>query len=245
MMLPLLMALSQDPLALPRTDANSVKAHQRLVVKAKTGRIDLYFLGDSITRRWGTADPMYGHFLANWKSNFFGWNAGNFGWGGDSTANILWRIENGELDGVNPKVIVFLGGTNDVSGGANPEGIIRRINRIKEVCQVKAPQATLILMAIFPRNDNLAHLSIIAEANRGIAKLADGKKIRFLNVNDMLADQANTLRPGMMDADKLHMALPGYQVWADGLKPILRELLGKPATVDLAPPPTLNPELEK
>src|SRR5262249_55093343 len=70
--------------AIARSDANSKIAHQQLVEKAKKGRIDVYFAGDSITRRWGCNDPQYARFLANWRSNFFGWNAGNFGWGGDT-----------------------------------------------------------------------------------------------------------------------------------------------------------------
>ena len=64
-----------------RADRNSHIAHQQLVAKAKSGGIDLYFLGDSITRRWGALD--YPDFLGHWKKSFFGWNAGNFGWGGD------------------------------------------------------------------------------------------------------------------------------------------------------------------
>ena len=95
----------------PRTDQNSTLAHAQLVDKAKQGRIDLYFLGDSIVRRWGALD--YPELLENWKQSFYGWNAADFGWGADRTENILWRLENGELDGVNPKVIVLLAGTNN------------------------------------------------------------------------------------------------------------------------------------
>src|SRR6266496_381408 len=84
----------------PRSDANSATAHAQLLEKAKHGRIDIYFEGDSITRRWGATD--YPELLANWKRNFFGWNAADFGWGADRTQNILWRLENGELDAVNP-----------------------------------------------------------------------------------------------------------------------------------------------
>ena len=71
-------------------------------------------MGDSITRRWGATDPQYKPLLENWKTNFFGWNAANFGWGADRIENILWRLQNGELDGVNPKVIVVLAGINNV-----------------------------------------------------------------------------------------------------------------------------------
>ncbi len=93
-------------------------AHRQLVAKAKAGGIDVYFLGDSITRRWGCTDPQWSANLANWKQNFFGWNAANFGWGADRIQNMLWRIQNGELDGVKPKVIVILAGTNNVGNKA-------------------------------------------------------------------------------------------------------------------------------
>ncbi len=54
----------------PRADSNSMLAHAALLEKAKQGRIDVYFEGDSITRRWGTSDEQYKHFLANWRENF-------------------------------------------------------------------------------------------------------------------------------------------------------------------------------
>jgi hypothetical protein len=75
-------------LAVPRTDSNSRRAHQELLEKKGKGRIDVYFAGDSITRRWGCSDAQYRDLLANWQANFFGWNAANFGWGGDTVQNI-------------------------------------------------------------------------------------------------------------------------------------------------------------
>src|ERR1700690_772021 len=96
-----------------RNDSNSRLAHQQLVQKAKQGRIDVFFVGDSITRRWGATDPQHQPLLENWKTNFFGWNAANFGWGADRIENILWRLQNGELEGVNPKVIIALAGINN------------------------------------------------------------------------------------------------------------------------------------
>src|ERR1044072_1683620 len=98
----------------PRTDQNSQLAHAQLLEKARKGGIDVYFEGDSITRRWGTSDDQYKEFLANWRQNFFGWNAANFGWGGDTIQNILWRLGNGELDNINTQIILVLAGTNNV-----------------------------------------------------------------------------------------------------------------------------------
>jgi len=226
----------------PRTDRNSQLAHEQLLDKAKKGGIDLYFLGDSITRRWGATD--YPELLENWKSNFFGWNAANFGWGADRVENMLWRVENGELEGVRPKVIVLLAGVNNVGatpgGDAKVEEVTRGLKALVKACQSKAPEAVVILTAIFPRNDNMAVVPLIDRINANLAKMADGGRIRFLNVNDKLADKEGRLFEGI-SKDKLHPSLRGYQIWADGLKPILREILGPPAATDHAPPPTGDP----
>jgi len=229
----------------PRTDSNSLKAHEQLVRKAKQGGIDVFFVGDSITRRWGATDPQYRQLLENWNTNFFGWNAANFGWGADRIENILWRLQHGELDGVNPKVIVVLAGINNV--GVEPGGpekvadITRGLKTIVEVCQQKAPQSTLIMTGIFPRNDNLAVIPTINQINLNLEHMADGKKVRYLNINDKLGDTNGKFLPGMVNADQLHPTLKTYQVWADALKPIFSELLGPPAKVDHAPPPTGDP----
>ena len=237
----------------PRSDQNSMLAHAELLEKARKGRIDIYFEGDSITRRWGASDEQYKDFLTNWRQNFFGWNAADFGWGGDTTQNILWRLKNGELDNVNPKIIVLLAGTNNV-GNKSPQGggsdprvaeVTRGIKAILDTFRQKAPKAKIILMGIFPRNDNMAVLPIINEINRRIAKFADGKKIRYLNINDRLADKEGRLLPGMANRDRLHLDVKGYQVWADALKPIFTKLLGPLAKEDYAPPPTGDPSARK
>jgi lysophospholipase L1-like esterase len=226
----------------PRTDQNSLAAHSQLLEKAKKGRIDIYFEGDSITRRWGATD--YPELLANWKENLFGWNAANFGWGADTIQNILWRLNNGELDGVNPKVIVLLAGTNNVGRTVSPDGddakvadITKGLRTVVNTMRAKAPNATIILMAVFPRNDNIAVMPTINKINESIAKFADGGKVRFLNINDKLADKNGKLFDGMMN-DGLHPAIKGYQVWADALKPIFTEILGRPPKEDHAPPAT-------
>lgn len=247
-----LAAMAQTPADQPvaRTDRNSLLAHSQLLQKAKQGRIDIYFEGDSITRRWGATD--YPALLANWNQNFFGWNAADFGWGADTVQNILWRLENGELDGVNPKVIVLLAGTNNVGRTVPPEGdnakvadITRGLKAVLDVLRAKAPAATIIATAIFPRNDNIAVMPTIEKINRNLADLADGQKIRYLDINAKLADRDGKLFDGMMNADKLHPAIPGYQVWADALKPLFMQILGPPARQDLAPPATGDPSAKR
>ncbi len=233
-----------------RTDQNSLTAHGQLLDKARRGGIDVYFEGDSIARRWGATD--YPELLANWNRNFHGWNAADFGWGADKVQNILWRLENGELDGVHPKVIVLLAGTNNVGNAIPTEGtdgrvadITQGLQAILRVMQAKAAEATIVLMGIFPRNDNMAVMPIIDRVNNNLSKLARGR-IRYLNINDKLADRDGKLFDGMMnERDKLHPTLKGYQVWADALKPILTELLGPPAKEDHAPPPTGDPSAKR
>jgi lysophospholipase L1-like esterase len=226
----------------PRGDANSKLAHEQLLAKRTQGKIDVYFVGNSIVRRWGATD--YPEMLANWKANFFGWNAADFGWGADRIENILWRLENGELDGVNPKVIVILAGTNNVGtrpgDDAKIADITRGLRALVDLCRRKAPNATIILTGIFPRNDNIAVVPEIDRINAALSRFADGRTVRYLNINDRLADERGRLFEGM-SADGLHPTVKGYQVWADALKPVLTELLGPPATTDLAPPPTGDP----
>jgi lysophospholipase L1-like esterase len=228
--------------AVPRMDVNSMLAHAQLLEKAKRGGIDIYFEGDSITRRWGATD--YPQLLANWKQNFFGWNAADFGWGADRIQNILWRLNNGELDDVNPKIVVLLAGTNNVADTSAAD-ITKGMQAVVAAIRSKAPEATVIVMGIFPRNDNMALMPVIDSVNRNLAMMADGVKVRYLDINDKLADAQGRLFEDMMNADKLHPAEKGYQVWADALKPIFRELLGPPAAVDHAPLPTGDPSARR
>ncbi len=232
-----------------RKDANSTIAHQQMVANLKKGRIDVYFCGDSITRRWRATD--YPQFLENWNKNFYGWNAANYGWGADAIQNILWRMQNGELDGVNPKLIVLLAGTNNVGtfAASDPKiaNITKGIKALLDTMRAKAPKTTIIVMGILPRNDGPNPTALVASINKineNIEKMADGKMIRYLNINDKLADKDGKLLEGVT-VDRLHLSLKGYQIWADALKPIFTELLGPPAAEDHAPPPTGDPKAGK
>ena len=168
--------------SIARTDQNSRIAYAQLLEKARRGRIDVYFEGDSIMRRWGALD--YPELLANWRENFFGWNAADFAWGGDTVQNILWRLENGELDDVHPKVIVLQAGTNNIGrrparGPDDPRigEVDAGIQAILDICAAKAPGATFILTGVFPRNDNRANptgvMPVINSINERLGASAD------------------------------------------------------------------------
>jgi lysophospholipase L1-like esterase len=227
----------------PRTDENSMRAHRALVAKAHKGTIDVYFVGDSIVRRWGALD--YPELLANWKANFSGWNVADFAWGADKTQNILWRLEHGEFDSVSPRIVVVLAGTNNVGSQPGVDGKVAEVTSgvraIVDLVRRRAPDTIVIVTAIFPRNDNIAVMPEIARINANLARLADGVHVRFVDVNAQLADAEGRLFAGMMNADGLHPTVRGYQVWADALMPIFTEVLGPPAAIDRAPAPSGDP----
>ena len=233
--------------AIPRRDENSRLAHAQLLAKTKQGKIDVYFQGDSITRRWGATD--YPKLLSHWKQNFRGWNAANFAWGGDTTHNILWRVRNGELDGVSPKVIVLQAGTNNLprhgpADNTQVEAVYQGIKAILDEFRRRVPDATIVLTALFPRTQNMAVAPAIKRINQRLKTLADGDRIRFLNINDQLADATGRLLPGV-STDGLHLEEPGYDVWSQALKPIFEEILGPPTEQDHAPPPTGDPSASR
>jgi lysophospholipase L1-like esterase/dienelactone hydrolase len=243
--------IERADVATPRTDKNSLLAHEQLLAKRTQGQIDIYFVGDSITRRWGTSDAQWKDLLENWRRNFLGWNAANFGWGADKTQHILWRLQHGELDGVKPKIFVVLAGTNNV-GNQTPLGdtqsrateVARGVTAIVREIRRRVPKAVVIVTGITPRDDNRAVMPVIRAANREIARLADGKAVRYINIEENLADPEGNLFPGMA-YDGLHLTPKAYQIWADALKPAFTEILGPPARTDHAPPPTGDPSARK
>jgi lysophospholipase L1-like esterase len=234
--------------AAPQRSPQFLAAHEALLKKKTQGVIDVYFLGDSITRRWQGTD--YPEHKKNWDRNFHGWNAANFGWGGDTTQNVLWRLAHGELDGVNPKVVVLMIGTNNVGNKppedseARAEDVAAGIQAILAEVRAKAPEAKVVLTGITPRNDDggTALVPTIDKINDRIAKFADGEQVVYLDINDKLADGSGKLLPGVTE-DQLHLSVKGYQIWADGLAPLLTKWLGPRSEIDRAPPASGPPKL--
>ncbi|MFC1561089.1 GDSL-type esterase/lipase family protein [Candidatus Latescibacterota bacterium] len=203
-------------------------AHTRLVEKAKQGNIDLYIVGDSITRRWEATHQ------ESWDKNFSGWNAADFGSGGDTTRNVIYRITHGELDNVNPKVIAILIGTNNVGfypprGSYEPlvEDTVKGIKAYVKLLKEKAPGAKIIMTAITPRNTNGTTdvMPIINTINERIVPIGDGKTVYFINLNHKMAGADGKLFEGVTE-DGLHLSNTGYQIWADAMKPLLTKWLG-------------------
>jgi lysophospholipase L1-like esterase len=151
-------------------------------------------------------------------------------------------MQNGELDGVSPKVIVLQAGTNNLpwEGHADQkciDDVCEGIAAILHEFQQRTPQATILLTAIFPRPQNPSLAPAIETINHRLQSLTDNKRVRWLNINDSLVDSEGRFRDGM-SSDGIHLEKPGYEVWASALKPLLTEILGPPSADDLAPPAT-------
>ena len=196
--------------------------HEAKVAETKAGAGDVIFLGDSITQGWETSGK------AAWAKHFVPLKAANYGFGGDSTQHVLWRVRNGEFDGISPKAIVLLIGTNNVRhGDFTPEQIAAGIRAILDALAEKCPRSKVVLLGILPRSADAADpLRLKCEAvNALLPPLADGRRVHFLNVNSKLIAADGTLSKDIAP-DLLHLSAKSYTLLAEALEPKLGEVLG-------------------
>jgi lysophospholipase L1-like esterase len=204
-----------------KPNAAFMASHEKFVGIAKEGKAQLVFLGDSITAGWGRQTEI-------WDKAFGKYQPANFGIGGDRTQHVLWRIENGELDGIKPKAAVIMIGTNN-SGQDDAPGIARGVTKIVEFIRKKTPNTKILLLAVFPRGDrpegNLgAANEKLKQVNATIAKLHDGKHVHYLDIGAKFVPGAGPISKDVMP-DFLHLSAAGYQIWADAITPKLAELM--------------------
>jgi lysophospholipase L1-like esterase len=198
-------------------NAGFQKSHDNFVAIAKKGDVGVVFLGDSITAGWNGQKDI-------WNAAFGKYKPANFGIGGDRTQHVLWRIENGELDGIKPKAAVVMIGTNN-SGSDPADGIARGVTKIVETIRAKSPSTKILLLAVFPRGEKPnAQRDKLKVVNQIIAKLDDGKHIHYLDIGDKFLQPDGTISKEIMK-DYLHLTAPGYQIWADAISPKLAELM--------------------
>ena len=193
-------------------------------IAASGGKIDLVFVGDSITHNWegarGPGSDYGGKPLAELKKKY---SVLNLGFGGDSTQNVLWRLENGELDGYKARCVMLMIGTNN---GGRPENTAAGIRAILDLIARKQPQAVTILLPIFPSGATADHPWRIAKkkVNAMIKNFADGKKVVWCDFNDRFLNPDGTFPKGMMMADNLHPLAPGYEIWAEAVTPLFTKI---------------------
>jgi beta-glucosidase len=191
------------------------------VKRNRRGDVDLLFLGDSITQGW--ADN------AVWKKHYGGRKAANFGIGGDTTQNVLWRIDNGEIDSIKPKAIVLMIGTNNFGlKNDKPEDVAKGVEKIVGTLRSKLPAAKILLLGIFPRDakPETDFRKRIAATNEKLARLADGKAVTYLDLGAKFLDSAGYLPADVMP-DYLHLSEKGYRIWAEGMEEKVKNLLGE------------------
>ena len=215
-------------------DPNWVKRHEGFVAEAKKGGVDVLFLGDSITDFWrrNQTERQVGG-KAVFEREFGGMKVANFGISGDRTQHVLWRLENGELEGIKPRLIMLMIGTNNTGFERDnttprntPAETVEGVRAIVQKLRAALPTTKILLLAIFPRGekpDNPQRLQV-NEINREIQKLADGKNVRWLDINAKFLAPDGTLPKDIMP-DFLHPNEKGYEIWAAAIKQPMAEML--------------------
>ncbi|MDF2374872.1 MAG: platelet-activating factor acetylhydrolase IB subunit [Verrucomicrobiales bacterium] len=227
---------TQKSLALsPAPHPGKEAAHESFNEISKQGEAQLVFLGDSITAGWS------GKGKEVWTQYWAPLNAANFGIGGDRTEHILWRLQNGNYDGLKPKLTVLMIGTNNTGhegrsmkehGGAiyssSAEETAAGVTAIVDLLKEKQPQMKILLLAIFPRGADSEDPKRRKNeaANEIIAKLADDKTVYFMDINEQLLEEDGTLSKEIMP-DLLHPNAAGYEIWAKAIEGKVKELMGE------------------
>jgi lysophospholipase L1-like esterase len=200
--------------------ASFLRSHESFLAVAKKGEAKVVFLGDSITAGWNGQKALF-------EKEFGQYQAANFGIGGDRTQHVLWRVENGEFDGLKPKAVVLMIGTNNSGAADNsPEQIAAGIKNIIAAIHQRSPETKVLLLAIFPRGateaNNLGRAKNQA-VNALIAKFDDGQKVHFLDIGAKFLKPDGTLEKAIMP-DLLHLNAASYQIWADAIREKLASL---------------------
>ena len=196
------------------------KRHDQFLEIAKKGGVELLFLGDSITDGWRGKNGK-----KVWDEHFEPLKAANFGIGGDRTEHVLWRVKNGELEGITPKLAVLMIGTNN--GKDSAEDVAAGITAIVKEVRAKSAATKVLLLGIFPRGEKPnAGREKNDKVNEIVAKLDDKKDVKYLDIGAKFLAEDKTISKEIMP-DSLHLSEKGYQIWADAVKGPIVELLGK------------------
>ncbi len=198
--------------------------HQEFLKRTAQGGIDIVFYGDSITD--GFDNPGAGR--AVWDQYYAPLKAVDYGIGGDTTRQLLYRIAHGELDGVSPRLIVLMIGTNnlynDNNGGTEAE-IAQGVGAVVKLLKAKAPQAKILLLGVLPRQNEF-FCGRIKKLNELIKAEDDGRTVRFLDMGPAFEKNFGQVKPELFIADQLHLNEAGYRVWAQTMQPLFDELRG-------------------
>lgn len=204
-----------------------VKRHESIVSLMRSKSPELVFLGDSITHFWG-GEPADARLRgpAVWDKYYGTRKAINIGYGWDRTENVLWRLRNGEIDGISPKVVVVMIGTNN-AGINTVEEIAAGITAICEELYLRLPRTKILLLGIFPRGAKPDAMRLKLAAINGLISELDGKRnVSYLDIGRVFIESDGAISPSIMN-DYLHPTAAGYERWAEAMEPVLKKLLGE------------------
>ena len=216
-------------------EGNWMKRHESFnaKVQANQGNIDLAFIGDSITQGWeGRGKRVWDLYYGHRKTL-------NLGIGGDRTQHVLWRMENGNLDGIQPKLAVIMIGTNNSANDRNTATeMVDGIRAVVAQLRSHLPKTKLLLLGIFPRGETFnERRGKILQVNQSISRMHDGKFVHYLDIGKEFIEDDGTLSPSIMP-DFLHLSTAGYGIWARAIEPFISSHLGdspvKPKSVDVS-----------
>lgn len=198
-----------------------MKRHESFNERVKKGQVDLLFIGDSITQGWEGAGKEV------WKKHYDARNAVNLGIGGDRTQHVLWRLDNGNIAGIKPKLAVLMIGTNN-SGTNTSEEIADGIKAIVTKLRTSLPETKVLVLAVFPRGANADDMrrKVNEKANQLAKSIADDKNVFFLDIGPKFLGDDGSLSKEIMP-DLLHLSPKGYQIWADSIEAKVAELMGE------------------
>jgi len=209
-----------------RGNAKFFRSHAEFLERGAEGPVGVLFLGDSITAGWSRVPKL-------WAAGYSKYQPANFGIGGDRTEHVIWRIEQGELDKISPKVVVVMIGTNNTGDNAAVE-IAAGNRKIVALIQEALPETKILLLAVFPRGprtngDGQADpweqkMAKINAINTDLAQLDDGDRVRFLDIGDRFRGADGTLPKDIMP-DQLHLSVAGYQIWIEAMAPLLTDMM--------------------
>lgn len=195
--------------------------HQKFNERVKQGNVDLIFIGDSITQGWE------GPGKEVWQKFYGHRNAVNLGISGDRTQHVLWRLDNGNINGISPKLAVVMIGTNN-SGDNTPEEIADGITAIVEKLRQKLPKTKVLVLGIFPRGADPKdeRRQTNEKTNEIVKKLADNKMVFYQDLSEAFLEDDGTLSRMVMP-DLLHLSRQGYTIWAETIEPNVKKLMGE------------------
>ena len=178
-------------------------------------------MGDSITHGWeGAGKPVFEEFFGKY-------NTLNIGFSGDRTEHVLWRLQHGAVEGISPKVLVMMIGTNNTGHRQDaPEHTALGISLILSELQKRLPETQILMLGIFPRDAETTGplRQINDKINQILSRMEDGHQVHYLNINDIFLTEEGTL-PREVMGDLLHPGEKGYRMWAEAVAPVVEDLM--------------------